>query len=358
MMKVSIITATYNSANTLRGCLDSVAAQQAISQIEHIIVDGRSTDSTLAILADYPHISQVVSQRDRGIYHAFNRGLSLASGDLVYFLNSDDSLIDTAVISDVLNAVHAEHQYYLGAVLCEDTNSGQSFLNMHHHSSQATSRPCHQAFFCRRELFEQLGNFNECFNIAADMYFMQSVMKRFNGLTTQRVIARFSLLGLSSDKDNYRALLQQHGMIDHLLGANTQLTEADKLALQTQNSRDLKQLMLNLLSDQRYPDRFRTKRIGIFGVRELSQIFWLSLSRSQITVSCFVVSVVTEHAHSIQIPVISLDELPNFGLDIVINCIEGAHQNDISAKIQTIAPTVQVINWQQFAQVSSSPFAG
>lgn len=84
-MKVSIITATWNSEGTLKACLDSVAQQSTVSSIEHIIIDGRSSDSTLVIASQYSHVSHIVSAKDRGIYHAFNRGIELSTGDVVYF---------------------------------------------------------------------------------------------------------------------------------------------------------------------------------------------------------------------------------------------------------------------------------
>ena len=174
-MKVSIITATYNSEHTLEICLDSVANQTGLASIEHIIVDGRSSDSTLAIVARYPHISQVVSAKDRGIYHAFNRGISLATGDIVYFLNSDDCLYDDNTVANVISEFSPAYQYYLGAVLFHDPATGNSYFTVAKGSDQIERKPCHQGFFCRRELFAQFGSFNECFTIGADMYFMKKV---------------------------------------------------------------------------------------------------------------------------------------------------------------------------------------
>jgi glycosyltransferase involved in cell wall biosynthesis len=173
LMKVSIITATYNSEKTLKTCLDSVAQQSASADIEHIIVDGRSSDATLALVNQYPHVSKIVSDKDRGIYHAFNRGVGLATGDLIYFLNSDDSLYDDHVIADVLAEFTSETAYYCGVIFCINEQTKQSYFSETLKDDAINFNPPHQAFFCRRELFDKLGPFNECLTIAADTYFMK-----------------------------------------------------------------------------------------------------------------------------------------------------------------------------------------
>ena len=89
-MKVTIITVTYNSAKTIVEALDSVA-RQTYPDIEHIVVDGGSTDGSLALIAAHgARITRLVSEPDEGIYDAMNKGLRMASGELIGFLNSDD----------------------------------------------------------------------------------------------------------------------------------------------------------------------------------------------------------------------------------------------------------------------------
>ena len=97
-MKISIITATYNSAATVRNTLESISGQ-GHPDIEHIIMDGRSTDDTLAIAAGFPHIAKIVSEKDQGIYDAMNKGILAATGEVVGILNSDDIYADASVLS-------------------------------------------------------------------------------------------------------------------------------------------------------------------------------------------------------------------------------------------------------------------
>src|SRR5436190_3452900 len=102
-MKVSIITVTLNSAKYLQECIDSVA-HQTYSNIEHIVIDGNSTDGTLDIIRRYDnHIAKWISESDRGMYDAINKGMNIATGDVIGILNSDDMLATNDVIEQVVN---------------------------------------------------------------------------------------------------------------------------------------------------------------------------------------------------------------------------------------------------------------
>jgi len=91
-MKITIITATYNSAKTIADCIASVNSQ-TYQNIEHIIIDGASTDNTLKIIESLPgRVTKIVSEPDNGIYDAMNKGIKLATGDVIGFLHSDDML--------------------------------------------------------------------------------------------------------------------------------------------------------------------------------------------------------------------------------------------------------------------------
>src|SRR5581483_10348062 len=117
-MTISIITATYNSAATVRDTLHSIASQQ-YPFIEHIIVDGQSKDDTLSIVKEFSHVAKVISEKDNGIYDAMNKGVQLATGDVIGILNSDDFYTEPAILSKVakafedpaIEAVYGDLQY-------------------------------------------------------------------------------------------------------------------------------------------------------------------------------------------------------------------------------------------------------
>src|SRR6185436_13630140 len=102
-MKISIITATYNSANTVRDTLISIAGQE-YPHVEHIIVDGLSKDNTLEIVKEFPHVAKVVCEKDNGIYDAMNKGVELATGEVIGILNSDDFYTRPVILSKVVKA--------------------------------------------------------------------------------------------------------------------------------------------------------------------------------------------------------------------------------------------------------------
>ena len=103
-MKISIITACYNNESTIKKCLDSVAQQEG--DIEHILIDGLSTDRTVEIIKNYKHVAFFSSEKDEGIYDALNKGLNAATGDIIGFLHSDDVFYSNNTIAQI-------EQYFL-----------------------------------------------------------------------------------------------------------------------------------------------------------------------------------------------------------------------------------------------------
>ena len=99
---ISIITVCYNAQKTIEATIQSVLCQ-SYAPIEYIIVDGHSTDQTLAIIQKYQDkIALTISEKDLGIYDAMNKGIKRASGEIIYFLNADDSFCDTKVVEDIV----------------------------------------------------------------------------------------------------------------------------------------------------------------------------------------------------------------------------------------------------------------
>ncbi|ULQ56270.1 glycosyltransferase [Flavihumibacter rivuli] len=184
--RISIITATYNSARTLKDTLDSVAAQ-SWPDIEHIIVDGASSDDTLAIARSYPHVSKIHSGKDNGIYDAMNKGISMATGDIIGILNSDDLYTNDQVLAKVarlfqdpkVQAVYADLLY----VDARDTSRVIRYWQSGGYSSQKFFygwMPPHPTFFVRRELYEQYGVFNTSFRSAADYELMLRFLVKYD----------------------------------------------------------------------------------------------------------------------------------------------------------------------------------
>lgn len=178
-LKISIITVTYNSAATLEQTILSVLGQ-SYPHIEYIIVDGLSTDGTAAIIDKYrSRIATAISEKDKGLYDALNKGISLATGDVIGLLHSDDFYIDDQVIGKY-------------AALFEKEQAAAAYSDLYYVDKDDTGRivrrwksgyyspgaflngwmPPHPTFFVRKKIYERLGSFNLDFKSAADYELM------------------------------------------------------------------------------------------------------------------------------------------------------------------------------------------
>lgn len=178
-MKVSIITITYNSEATLMDTIESVV-NQSYKNIEYIIVDGKSMDNTLSIIDSYKDkISKVVSEKDKGLYDALNKGIALATGDLIGIIHSDDFYINNLVIEKIVKTI-------------EDNNADAAYADLYYVDKIDTNKifrkwksgsykhgmflngwmPPHPTFFAKKICYEKFGSFNLDLVSAADYELM------------------------------------------------------------------------------------------------------------------------------------------------------------------------------------------
>lgn len=178
-MKVSIITVVYNGAATIRHCIESVLSQD-FDSVEYIVVDGNSTDGTGAIVKSYgSKIDKFISEPDKGIYDAMNKGIKLATGDVIGILNADDFYAGTTIIFDVVRAMtqtgadgcYGDLNYVDGqdeAVIKRNWISGEYKAN----SFLMGWMPPHPTFFVRKKCYDQFGDFRLDMGSAADYEIM------------------------------------------------------------------------------------------------------------------------------------------------------------------------------------------
>lgn len=173
-MKISIITITFNSAKTIRRALDSVQSQ-TYKDIEHVVVDGASTDGTRQIIESYAAEHQnvrCISEPDEGIYNAINKGITLATGDIIGFLHSDDIFYSSDSIGKIA-AAFANHQtdvVYGDLQYCHEGKVVRRWKSnaFHLRALKYGWMPPHPTVYVRKEVYEQVGKYDEWFRISAD----------------------------------------------------------------------------------------------------------------------------------------------------------------------------------------------
>lgn len=214
-MKISIITATYNSAATLEDTITSVQKQD-YPHWEHVVVDGLSKDGTVDVIRSFPHITKWKSEKDRGLYDAINKGIEMATGDVVGILNSDDFYPDASVLSDIAKAFEdPDVDAVVGDIaFVKPSNLHRivryySSAKFHPRKFAAGYMPAHPSFYVRRKFYEQYGLYKLDYKIAADyellIRFMYTrgirfryiprvmVYMRTGGVSNQSVISRYIL---------------------------------------------------------------------------------------------------------------------------------------------------------------------
>jgi glycosyltransferase len=206
-MKISIITATYNCADTIKDALDSVAIQTHLD-IEHLIIDGQSVDETLDIVREYPSSNiTLISESDNGIYDALNKGIKYSTGDIIGFLHADDVFQSNEIIKKISNvfsnsavdAVYGDLVY----VRQDDVTRVVRYWRSGCYSKSSFAQgwmPPHPTFYVRRKIYEKFGGFNLKYYISADYDSMLRLLAvgAINAAYIPEILVRMRVGGLSN----------------------------------------------------------------------------------------------------------------------------------------------------------------
>lgn len=206
-MKISIITATFNSSDFLEDCIGSVLMQD-YDNIEHIIVDGGSTDGTVDIARRFESETRKwISEKDAGIYDAINKGMNMATGNVIGILNSDDLLASPDVVTCIANAFNRANVDSIYGDLVY-VSPGDTSRVLRHWKSAAYDRqrfllgwmPAHPTFYVRKEVVTKLGGYKLDFLSAADYELMTRYLYR-HGVTAwylEKLIVKMRVGGVSN----------------------------------------------------------------------------------------------------------------------------------------------------------------
>ena len=187
-MKITIITITYNSAKTVRDTLESVKSQKFNGELEYIVVDGVSSDGTQDIIAEYKDVvTKFISEPDKGIYDAMNKGIRLATGDVVGILNSDDIFYDNNVLETIANTFEQNDcDSVFGNLQFVKENDLNTVVRIWKGSPYKKGaflkgwHPAHPTFYVKRSIYEKYGLFDISLDVSADFELMLRFIEKYS----------------------------------------------------------------------------------------------------------------------------------------------------------------------------------
>ena len=222
MTKISIITVVYNSEKYIRRTIESIVGQD-YPAIEYIIIDGKSKDTTMQIVNEYrDRIAVVVSEPDKGLYDAMNKGLRLATGSYVLYINSGDALSSPTLLSDIFNNVPADSDVIYGDTQITDEDGNILHNRRHRPPEHLTWRDykrgmlvCHQSFIAKRTLCDEYdtnyryaADFDWCLNILLKSRVVTNYGKDISLFMDGGQTKRTIVPGL---KERYRIMCKYYG---------------------------------------------------------------------------------------------------------------------------------------------------
>lgn len=203
-IKYSIVTISLNAEEDIENCIVSVA-EQTYKNKEHIIIDGGSQDSTVEIIRKYnEHLSYWVSEPDKGIADAMNKGIESATGDYLLFINSDDFLINNQALESIYSSMQDRIDYYIFQVMSVYPDKTRKLLSNRNFgfSTYFKMGSCHQGHVISRNLFGKYGNYDNSFKIGMDYEFVLRVFsQRVKSKSVDVVISCMGKTGISSRTD-------------------------------------------------------------------------------------------------------------------------------------------------------------
>ncbi len=237
-MKVSIITSCYNREATIRGAIESVLGQD-YPDIEYIVVDGASKDNSLQIINEYKdRINKIVSEPDRGMYEAINKGIRMATGDIIGLVHSDDFLYSPHTISNIVKQMEDTHADFLyGDGLFVNAENTDKVIRKWIGGAYRLWKvrhgwlPLHPTCYIRREVMQKRGLYNESYKIAADsdLLFRYLLGGDLTVTYLKEYIIKMRMGGLSTDNKRRKQMWDEDIRMYNSHGMNPTITKIEKM---------------------------------------------------------------------------------------------------------------------------------
>jgi len=355
---VSIITATFNSAKTLEETILSVR-QQTYPHIEHLIVDGGSTDGTLDVAEKYrSSLACVISEPDDGVFDAYNKGIAASSGEIVYFLNSDDQLADPGVIEHMVRCFTEWPEIWAIYGNMRIREGNRQIVAGHSVSLDDIRRgriPFHPTLFVRRHVFERLGRFDPRFRMAGDFDFIVRLFVEAGDRVRyeNRLVADYGTRGIST---RYDTRLTGRSEAESVL--RRYFGEAPDLAgTEIRNNALYRMWLENLLIHDRGITSVLKisgfQRVAVFGTRINARYLIADLRKEGLRPVCLLDN--NPHVRGWEIdgvPVWSpdwLNEHPG-AVDVVIVSVENERDGELIMRLKEIIKgDLPILSWKRLA---------
>jgi len=358
--KISIITACFNSERHIEQTIKSVLSQ-TYAHLEYIIVDGGSSDGTMDIVRRYAgQIDTVVSEPDHGIYDAFNKGIKRSTGDIIYFLNSDDYLYNECVLERVANAFasQSETMVVYGDILKWNEDIGVFHLTGRNADLDLLWKgkmPPHPGMFMQKCLFEKYGYFSLDYSIASDFDFVIKVFKDYlpQAMRINEIIAVFRTGGASTQ------LLKMRKVRDESVGIIETHFGTSGLKTYTQEEYNsffvTKWLEINLYKNHPAALALTVRgvaNVAVFGSLETAAYVYRDLQKSGIHVHAFIDNDPKRQGYELEGIVINhpswLQDY-RYKIDAVVLALGGDYEAQVKKQIDelTLEHPVQTISWRE-----------
>lgn len=358
--KVSVITACYNSKEYIEETIQSVL-NQTYPNIEYIIVDGASTDGTLDIINKYrDRVQWVISEKDQGVYDAFNKGVKAATGDIIQFLNSDDYYYNNDVIEEVATIFHGDKTVAMvyGNIRQFDDYDGffcfRGKFTTLEHLKQGHMLP-HNTLFARMDLFKSLGLFCLDYKIAADFDFVIRCFKEYemSARYLDKTLVNFRLNGLSSNPLNQiNTDLEISSIITKHFGGESFSAKTPESELEVVGKYYKLWLEMNLLHQKGITNslhKLNIHKVAIFGTMKASLYMYEDLKKEGFEVALFLDN--NSRMQNLKIRDVSVQSplyLETNKVDAIIITIEKMNDKAVKEQLQQITGgNIPIYSWRQ-----------
>jgi len=362
--KISVITASFNSERYIEDSIKSVI-KQSYENTEYIIIDGASNDWTMDIVNKYrDKIDIIVSEQDEGIYDAYNKGVSLASGDVIYFLNTDDYLYDDNVLKRIAEAFRRNQAVNIvyGNVCVIDEHTGFRHITGKRMELKDFERGImspHQSVFTKKKLFNKYGLFDKAFRICSDFDFVTKCFKddELSALYIDVTVAVYREGGISNDPRYQRLLDVELNCIVYkhfgkLLPRNEKQVEDNNGLYRTW----LDRLLLQGKGISSSLDKCKIRKVAIFGTRKTGIYLLSDLQKEGFAVPVFLDNNVNMQGSEVEnVMVVSPDWLKDNAdsIDAVIVSIEKAYDEDVFTQLRDlVGDKLYLTSWKDLVKKS------